>query len=125
MFNPLYSDLTYKIRGCFFAVYNNLGTGHKEIIYERALVKEFKKSELRFQEQKSLEVMYDGEKIGVYIPDFIVEDKIIVEIKANEINFIKFEKQLIYYLKNTGYKIGFVVNFGASPLVIRRKILDG
>src|SRR3989344_4938599 len=125
MLNPLFSDLTYKIRGCFFTVYNGLGTGHKENIYERALAKELVKVGLKFVEQKSLDVLYDGEKIGVYKPDFVVDDKIILEIKANEINFWKFEKQLVYYLKNTGYKLGFIVNFGSRPLLIKRKILDG
>lgn len=125
MLNPLYSDLTYKIRGCIFIVYNNLGTGHKEVVYQRALEKEFQKAGLNFEPEKRLPVIYDGEKIGEYIPDFVVDYKVIVEIKANEINFLKFEKQLVYYLKNTGYKMGLIVNFGASPLTIRRKILDG
>lgn len=125
MLNPLYADLTYQIRGCIFAVANNLGTGHKEIIYQKALAKEFEKIGLKYEREKRLAVVYDGEKIGDYIPDFVVEEKVIIELKANEINFWKFEKQLLYYLKNTGYKLGLLVNFGSSPLIIKRKIIDG
>lgn len=125
MLNPLYLDLTYKIRGCIFTVYNNLGTGHKEVVYRRALSIEFEKSRLKFEREKRLEVVYGGEKIGEYVPDFVVDEKIILELKANEINFLKFEKQLVYYLKNTGYKLGLIANFGTSPLVIKRKIIDG
>lgn len=124
MLNPLYSNLTYKVRGCIFAVYNGLGTGHKEVVYQRALEKELKKADINFEREKRLSVVYDGEKIGEYIPDFVIDEKKILELKANEINFWKFDKQLVYYLKNTGYKLGFLINFGASPLVIKRKIID-
>ena len=102
-----------------------MGTGHKEIIYQKALAKEFDKAGLKYEREKRLAVNYDGEKLGDYIPDFVVENKIIIELKANEINFWKFEKQLVYYLKNTGYKLGLLVNFGSNPLVIKRKIIDG
>ncbi len=124
MLNPLYSDLTYKIRGAIFTVYNQLGFGHKEIIYQRSLEKEFNKLSIKFASYKELNVYYDGEKVGTYKPDFIIDNKVILEIKANEINFSKFERQLLYYLKATGYKLRLIVNFGQEKVIIKRKIWE-
>jgi len=118
----LYEDITYKIRGCTFNVYNNLGFGHKEMIYQRALSKEFKKVNFNFEKEKSLPIIYEGEKVGTYKPDFVVEDKIVIEIKAVEIMPKSYETQLIYYLRGTNYKLGFLINFGGKRLDIRRRI---
>ena len=80
--NFLYEDLSYKIRGCVFTVYNNLGFGHKEDIYQKALALEFKNANVNFTEQTNLPIIYQDKKIGMYKPDFIIDGKIILEIKA-------------------------------------------
>ncbi|MDP3697173.1 MAG: GxxExxY protein, partial [Candidatus Taylorbacteria bacterium] len=82
--NLLYEDLTYKIRGCIFNVYNTLGFGHKGSVYQKSLEQEFQKEELKFESQKHLAVRYGGQKVGDYIPDFVVEDKVIVELKSSK-----------------------------------------
>jgi GxxExxY protein len=118
----LYENLTYKLRGCFFNVYNELGFGHKEAVYQRALAIELDKKGISFEREKSLSIKYDGDKVGSYIPDFVVEDKIIIEVKAVEYLPAVYEQQLVRYLKATEFKLGFLVNFGAKELFIKRKI---
>jgi len=118
----LYEDLSYKVRGCVFKVYNTLGFGHKENIYQRALEVEFKNSEINFEKEKVLPVIYNGKKIGVYKPDFIVGNKIIIEIKAVPFMPNDYETQLTHYLKGTNYKLGFLINFGSKKLNIKRRV---
>ena len=77
----MYEKESYEIRGGTFNVYNELGGGIKEIILERALLKELKSKGLDVKNQVRIDILYRGDKVGVYIPDIIVEDKIIVEIK--------------------------------------------
>lgn len=118
----LYQDLSYKIRGCTFKVYNALGFGHKESVYQKALSLEFKNADLNFAIETSLPIVYQNKKIGTYKPDFIVENKIIIEIKAVPVMPKSYETQLTYYLKGTNYKLGFLINFGSGKLDIRRRI---
>lgn len=110
--------------GCFYAVYNALGPGHKEQIYHKALTLEFKSKGISFNDKKRLKVKYKEQEIGIYQPDFIIEDKIIVEIKSLLQMPTVFEKQLYYYLRGTEYKLGYLVNFGTEKLEIRRRIYD-
>ena len=120
----LYKEMTYEIRGAFLEVYNTLGPGFKEIIYHRALIKEFTLRNIPFEEKQKLQIFYKGEKVGTYEPDFVVDSKVIVEIKSMN-NMLKIhEVQLFYYLKGTKYKLGFLVNFGAENLEIIRRIFD-
>jgi len=121
----LYSDLTYKVRGAIFAVYNELGFGHKENIYQKALIKEFEGLKVSYKEELGLDVKYKGDFVGKYRPDFVIEDKIIVEIKSVEFMPKSFEDQLVRYLKTTGYSLGLLVNFGSSRLYIKRLIWTG
>lgn len=78
----LYEDLTYKIRGAIFEVKKKIGLGHKESVYENALKIEFEKRGISFENQKNIDIFYEGKKVGNYTPDFIIEDKIILELKA-------------------------------------------
>lgn len=121
----LYADLTYKIRGAIFNVYNNLGFGHKEQVYQKALAKEFDGLGIPYKREKSLKVNYKGEIVGNYKPDFVVDEKVILELKAVEFVPKTFETQLINYLKATNYNVGLLVNFGSPKLVIRRLIWTG
>lgn len=118
----LYADLTYKIRKAAFNVYNELGFGHKESIYQKALEKELKEAKIPYKKEMSLAVNYKGEKVGNYRPDFIIDDKIIIEIKAVAFMPKEFETQLINYLKSTKYQLGLLINFGSSKLQIKRLI---
>ena len=118
----LYKDLSYKIRGAVFKVYNALGYGHKEIVYQRALAKELDKLDLKYKREPKLRIDYEGDSVGVYRPDFLIENKVIVEIKAARVFPVGLDRQLVNYLKATGYELALAVNFGQSKLFIRRRI---
>jgi len=120
----LYKDLSYKIIGCFYEVYNELGPAHKEQIYHEAPKIAFGEKNIEYKENKRLKIKFRGTDIGIYEPDFIIEDKIIIEIKS-VLNMPKvFEKQLYYYLRGTDYKVGYLVNFGNENIDIRRRVYE-
>lgn len=125
--NFIYKNESYKIRGACFKVYNTLGGGIKEKIIERALIKELKDCGFQADNQVRIDIVYSGEKIGVYIPDIIVNNKIIIviEIKAKPFINKEDEKQFWGYLKNSNYYLGFIVNFGHQKLIIKRFIHTG
>ena len=115
-----HEDITYRIIGAAMAVHRRIGPGQKEVVYQRALEAEFEKAGLAFEAQTKLEV-YDGERlIGYYIPDFIVEAQVIVEIKAFATLHVKYLGQVITYLNHTGLQIGLLINFGERSLRHRR-----
>ncbi|MFH1369151.1 MAG: GxxExxY protein [Elusimicrobiota bacterium] len=115
-----YKELSYRIRGAFFQVYNTLGPGQKEVVYHNALTHEFKLSNIQFDINKKFAVKYKGGVVGFYQPDFIVDNKVIVEIKAIP-NLIRLnELQVFYYIRNMEQKLAFLVNFGAEKLEIKR-----
>ena len=118
----LYQKLTYKIRGAIFNVYNELGFDHKENVYHRALKIELAKWNLNFEDEKSLVVKYDNQIVGHYRPDFVVANKILIEIKAIPFLGKETQGQMLYYLKGTGFKLGLMINFGSPKLQIKRVI---
>ena len=118
----LYPTLSYKVQGCFYTVYNTLGFGHKEVAYQRALAEELKVQRILYDREKSLPILYNEKKIADYRPDFVIDEKIIVEIKALEFLHKKLVTQLINYLKGTGYKLGYLINIGSPKLEIIRRI---
>lgn len=122
--NFLYEDVTYKIRGAAFKVKKELGLGHKEIVYQKALAEEFKKIGLRFDAEKSLDVFYGDAKVGLYRPDFVVENKVIVELKALPFVSKKEETQHWNYLKGSIYKVALLVNFGGADIYFKRIVYD-
>jgi GxxExxY protein len=117
----LHKDLTNKIIKCFYNVYNELGGGFLESVYEKSLSIEFEKMNLSFENQRSLDVYYKNKLVGEFIADVVVEGKILIEIKAVTTLSPLYKAQLINYLKAAGIKIGFLVNFGAK-LEFRRVI---
>jgi ATP-dependent DNA helicase RecG len=118
----LYGELTYQIRGCIYKVKKQLGLGHKENIYQKALEEEFKKNKLSFSKEHSIDINYDGKKIGMYRPDFIIDNKIILELKSlPSIGTIE-KKQIWNYLKSSKYKLALLVNFGKYDIKIDRLI---
>ena len=118
----LYEDESYKIRGACFKVYNTLGGGIQEKVIERALLKELLAKELEVKTQVRIDIFYQGEKIGTYIPDLVVNDKIVIEVKSKPALTKEDEKQFWGYLKNSKYKLGFLVNFSPAELIIKRFI---
>ena len=120
----LYKDLTYKIRGILFEVKKKLGLGHKEQIYHNALEIEFKKAEVKFESKKNISIIYEDKNIGTYQPDFIIEDQIIIELKALPEVARPQVEQLWTYLKGCTYKLALLVNFGSRELEIKRVIYD-
>ena len=116
----LYEKESYKIRGCCFKVFNSLGGNIKEKIIEKALLSELKNQELAVETQTRIDVIYNSEKIGVYIPDLIIGNKIILEIKSKPFLGQEDEKQFWGYLKGSKYKLGFLINFGPNKLTIKR-----
>ena len=117
-------ELSYKIVGALFEVYNSFGGGYQEKYYQKALAKEFNNRGIKFTEQVAIPLVYKGESIGRYFLDFNVEDKIIVEIKAANKFYIRDIKQVLGYLKATNISLGILANFGRSGLQLKR-ILKG
>ena len=120
----IYEDLTYKIRGAVFKVRKELGLGHKEVVYQRALEVEFKNLGLEFEKEKVIPVKYGENQVGVYRPDFVVADKILVELKSLPFVTKREESQLWHYLKGTFYKLALLINFGRTAAEIKRVVYD-
>lgn len=118
--NYLHSDITEKIIKAFFIVYNYLGYGFLEKVYENAMMIELRKMGLKCENQKPLKVYYYNDEIGSYFADIIVEEKVIVELKAAESLVIDNELQLVNYLKATDIEVGLLLNFGKKPEFKRR-----
>ena len=118
----LYKSLTYKIIGALYEVHNKLGPSHKENIYHKALAIEFKERKIGFEEEKALSVRYKDQKIGTYRPDFVVEDKVVLEIKAVPLITKVMLNQAFYYIKGTNYQLVLLANFGTPKLTIKRRI---
>lgn len=114
------SELTNKVLRCFYTVYNKLGYGFLEKVYENALLLELRKNGLNAVRQVALKVYYDSVEIGYYFADIIVDDAIIVEIKAAEGLVEMHEAQLTNYLKATSIEVGLLLNFGKTPQCKRK-----
>ena len=122
--NLLYKELSYQIRGAAIEVKKNYGPGHKEVLYQRAFAEELNLRKMNYEREKPIKIYSPKTKkvIGFYQPDFIIENKIIIELKALEQMPQKIIDQLYSYLRNSPYELGFLVNFGASGVDIKRVI---
>ena len=118
-----YKELTDRIIKIFYKVYNKLGYGFLEKVYENAMMLEFKREEIPAISQSAIKVLYENEIIGDYFADILVDDKVIVEIKASKNLAVENEAQLLNYLKATDIEVGLLLNFGPKP-AIKRKIYD-
>jgi GxxExxY protein len=120
----LYKDLSYKLQGVFFEVRKNFGSGHKEIVYQNAVVEEFEDQKISFEKEKNIKIYSPktGKSMGNYRVDFLVDDKIIIEVKAVDIIPKNFIDQIYSYLKNSKYELGYFVNFRSPQLYIKRVI---
>lgn len=118
-----YKDLTEKVINIFYRVYNKLGYGFLEKIYESAMMIELKKEDIPAVSQSPIKVSYENNIIGEYFTDILVDDKVIVEIKAAKGLVIENEAQLLNYLKASNIEVGLLFNFGPKP-EIKRKVFD-
>jgi GxxExxY protein len=117
-----HQDLTGKIIQCAYKVHKTLGFGFLENIYQNALLVELGKSGLEASKEKPIKVFYDGQMVGEYLADILVEDRIILELKSVKVLHPAHEAQLINYLKATGLEVGLLINFG-DQIEIKRKVL--
>jgi len=120
--NYIYKDLTYEVIGAVYEVHKELGTVHKENIYHKALSIELKNRNIPYEEEKAIDVKYKDKKIGLYRPDFIIDDKVILEIKVASVIAKAMQDQVYYYVKGTKYKLVLLANFGTSKVGIKRLI---
>ncbi len=118
-----HEGITEKIILAFYKVYNTLGYGFLEKVYENAMFIELESLGFKVQKQKAIIVYYFGNVVGEYCADLIVEDVVAVELKANEHIVEANENQLVNYLKATNIEVGLLLNFGKTPR-IKRKIFD-
>ena len=117
-----YKELTEKIIGCAYQVYNRMGFGFLESVYEKCLLIELQRAGLKAESQKPIKVSYENEVVGEFVADIIVEDVIILELKSvSGINKIH-EAQLVNYLVATGKPVGLLINFGEQKVEIKRKV---
>ena len=125
MSDLIYEDLTYKIRGALFEVYKEKGCGFLEDVYQECLEIELGLQDLSFDAQHPLKLSYKGHSLKKrYVPDFIIEGKIVIEIKAVKELTDEHRAQLHNYLKATGNKLGLLVNFGHYPQIQIERIAN-
>ena len=118
-----FKQLTERIIGVFYEVYNRLGYGFLEKVYENSMLIEFQKENIPVVAQAPIKVFYGDKVVGEYFADLLVDGKVIVEIKAAKALIAEYEAQLLNYLKATDVEVGLLLNFGPKP-EIRRKAFD-
>lgn len=118
-----YEEITERVIGAFYHVYNTLGWGFLEKVYHNALAIELTKRGVHAESQRRIDVLYDGRLVGEYFADFLIEGCVIVELKSVEALAPEHETQLVNYLKATDIDVGLLLNFGHKAQV-RRKIFE-
>ena len=118
-----HTEVTERVIGAFYDVYNALGYGFLEAVYERALAIELEKLGLHVVTQARIQVSYAGQVVGDYFADLLVEEKVLIEVKAARSLHEEHEAQLLNYLKATRYEVGLLLNFGPKPQ-LKRKAYD-
>ena len=116
-----HEELTHKIIGCAYKVFNELGFGFLESVYKKAMIIELTKNKLNVEDEKPLQVYYDDQIVGEFSADLFVEDTVVVELKSVK-NIVKeHEVQLVNYLNGLKKDIGLLINFGPSGVDVKRK----
>ena len=118
-----HTDLTEKIIQAFYTFYNALGYGFLEKVYENSMAIELRKLGIKYLQQAPINVHYENEMVGEHFADLLVDNRVIVEIKATKALAEEHEAQLLNYLKATPYEVGLLINFGPKP-EIKRKAFD-
>ena len=112
----VYKELSYRIVGCAMRVHRALGPGFPEVVYERALEIEFRKEGIMFERQKQFAVDYEGTRVGNFRADYLVEDKVNLELKALAVMPTVYSRQLHSYLQVSKLRLGMLLNFGRERL---------
>lgn len=120
----LYEEESYKIRGACFDVYKVFGGAFKENIVDKSLTIAIEKQGLKVDDQKRINIYFEGKKVGVYIPDKIINQSILLELKAKPYLTKQDIDQFWKYLKGSEYRLGFLVNFAPDKLEIKRIVYD-
>lgn len=120
----LYKDITYQIRGACFWIWKEFGSAFKETVIDNALTEELEKRGLKVENQKRINIYYNEKKVGTYIPDKIINDCVLVEVKRKSFLTKEDKEQFWHYLKGSEYKLGLLINFGDEKLEIKRVIYD-
>ena len=120
----LFKDLSYTLRNIAFTIHNQLGCGHKESIYQNTFEEELKKRKIYFEKEKRIDIFYNKKKIGIYQPDFVIENKIVIELKALPFVGKREETQIWNYLKGSSYSLALLINFGSEKVEIKRIVYD-
>ncbi|MFT5753977.1 MAG: GxxExxY protein [Flavobacterium sp.] len=115
-----HQELTKNIIGVYYDVYNELGYGFLEKVYHKAMLIELHKRGYVIESEKKLNVYYKNEIVGEYVPDIIINESVIVELKCVEYLIETHENQLLNYLKATNCEVGLILNFGKDPQFIRK-----
>lgn len=120
----LYPELSYAIQGCIYYVRREYGPGHKEVVYNRLLSEKLESEKLGVEREKRISVYSkdSGKVVGYYQPDIVVADKVVLEINSSKFTTGIDEKQLYYYLRNSKYELGYLVNFSTQELYLKRII---
>jgi GxxExxY protein len=121
----LYKEESYVIRGGAFEIYKQFRNRHKEVIYQRALIEYLGAKGLEIEKEKQIPIYFQSKKVGIYVPDIVVNNLIFVELKCKPRITRDDVKQFWYYLKCSSYKVGYLINFGSSNGVqIIRRVYD-
>ncbi len=120
----LHSELTEKIIACAYTVYNKMGYGYLESVYERCMLIELADIGLNAEAQKPLKVLYKGQIVGDFVADVIVNDTVIVELKSVSKIVKAHEIQLVNYLVGTSKPVGLILNFAKDKVEVKRKVKD-
>jgi len=119
-----YKELTGQIIDCAYTVHRTLGFGFLESVYQNAMLHELIKAGLQAKKEQKVQVIYDKQVVGDFVADIVVEDMVILELKAVKEIVPSHEAQLNNYLKATGMRLGLLINFGEN-ILIKRKLNDG
>ncbi len=117
-----YSDLTEKIIGCCMKVHNTLGNGFQEVIYQRALAIEFDKINVQFERELEMPIFYDDKNIGTRRVDFLIDEKVLLELKAVTTLENVHLAQALNYIEAFKLEVGLLINFGNTKLEFKRLI---
>jgi len=116
--------LTEKVIGCAIKIHKVLGPGFLENIYHQALTHELNKAHIEFVSEAPLQVIYDGIVLGDYVADFLVDKRVVVELKAVEVLTKNHEIQLVNYLAAIRFDVGLLINFGGQKIQVKRKFRE-
>lgn len=119
-----YKELTEKIIACAYVVYNKMGYGFLESVYEKCLLIELHKAGLKAESQQAITVYYENQIVGDFVADIVVEDSVILELKSVRRLAKVHEAQLVNYLVATGKEVGLLLNFGEQKVEVKRKVKE-